>query len=166
MEKLKATIKYLLSFFKSEWSFEDYPLETWENLNAQQDDIKFGAKFTNWSTFVAHGNTIPEAVEKLRTNLKEYAKENPLPRPGSKVPIQFAESARVEQYEEIAVDFFEKIIGINYYDCFISDYSSLADFDLDNPETLEKIKEEYEIDPKGDLFLADLFEQIKNKASA
>lgn len=138
MKKLKATIKYILSFFKSEWSFEDYPLETWANLNAQQHDLKFGASFTNWTTFVAHGNNISEAIEKLKKNLDEYGKENKLLRPGSKVPIQFAESTRVEQNEEIAVDFFKKIIGINYYECFISDYTSLVDFDLDNPETLEK----------------------------
>ena len=166
MTQLKATYKYLHSFLKTNWEFEDYPLETWKNPNAQQEDIKFGAKFTNWSTFVAHGSSIPEAIEKLKHNLKEYSKDNELPRPGSKVPIQFAESNRINENEEIAVDFFDKIIGINYYDCFISDYSSLVDFDLDDKETLEKIKAEYGIEPKGDLFLADIFEEIKNKASA
>ncbi len=166
MNQLKATYKYLLSFLKSEWEFEDYPLTTWKNLNAEQDDIKYGAQFTNWSTLLAHGRSIPEAVENLRYNLKEYAKSNELPRPGTKVPVQFAESDRIEMNEEIAVDFFDKIIGINYYDCFISDYSSLVDFDLDNEETIEKIKKEYGIEPKGDLFLSDIFEQIKSKASA
>lgn len=166
MKQLKATYKYLLSFLKTKWEFDDYPLETWANPNAQQEDIKFGAKFTNWSTFVAHGSSFPEAIENLRKNLKEYAKDNVLPRPGSKVPIQFAESNRIEENKEIAIDFFDKIIGINYYDCFISDYSSLIDFDLDDEDTLEKIKAEYGIEPKGDLFLADIFEEIKNKASA
>lgn len=52
MRQIKAIIKYLLSFFKQEWTFEDYPLETWANPNAGQDDIKYGAKFTNWSAFV------------------------------------------------------------------------------------------------------------------
>ena len=156
----------MLSFLKTKWEFNDYPLETWSNPNAQQEDFKFGAKFTNWSTFVAHGSSIPEAIENLRNNLKEYAEDNELPRPGSKVPVQFAESNRIEENEEIAIDFFDKIVGMNYYDCFISDYSSLSDFDLDNEETLEKIKAEYGVEPKGDLFLADIFEEIKNKASA
>jgi hypothetical protein len=166
MNKLKAYIKYFLSFFKSEWTFDDYPLETWTNLNAEQDDIKFGAKFTNWSTFIAHGISTSEAILNLRKNLIEYEKENKLPRPGSNVPIQFSESNRIAENEEIAVDFFEKIIGINFYDCFISDMSSLMDFDLDNEETIEKIKMEYGIDPDGDLYLADIFEQIKNKTRA
>ena len=166
MKQLKATYKYLLSFLKTKWEFDDYPLETWTNPNAQQEDIKFGAKFTNWSTFVAHGSSIPAAIENLKNQLKDYAKDNELPRPGSKVPIQFAESNRIEENEEIAIDFFDKIIGMNYYDCFISDYSSLVDFDLDDEESLKKIKAEYGIEPNGDLFLADIFEEIKNKASA
>lgn len=166
MNQIKARIKYVLSFFKSEWKFEDYPLETWSDPGAEQKDLKFGAQFTNWPTFIAHESSVSEAIENLRNNLKEYAEENQLPRPGSKVPVQFAASERIEQHEETAVDFFDKIIGINFYDCFISDYSSLVDFDMDNEETLEKIKIEYGIEPKGDLFLVDIFEQIKNKTSA
>lgn len=166
MKQFKAIYKYLLSFLKSEWRFEDYPLETWTNPNAEQDDIKFGAKFTNWSVFLAHGSSVNEAIDNLKNNFMEYAKKNELPRPGSKVPIQFAETNRIEEYEEIAVDFFEKIIEINFYDCFISDYSTLFEFDKDDEKTIEKIKAEYGVEPGSDLFLADIFEQIKNKASA
>lgn len=165
MRKIRAIIKYILSFFKRNWTFEDYPLETWANPNAEQEDMKYGAQFTNWSTFVAHGNTLEIAVENLKNNLLAYGKENELPRPGSKVPIQFADSDRIEKYENIAVDFFDKIIGINYYDCFISDMTSLYDFDLDNEETMMKIKKEYGVEPSGDLFLADIFEQIKNASA-
>src|SRR3989339_317764 len=165
MRQIKAKIKYLLSFFKRNWTFEDYPHETWINPNAEQEDVKFGAKFTNWSTFVAHGNSVTEAIENLRNNLLEYGKGNRLPRPGSKDPIQFEDSVRIEKYERIAVDFFDKIIGINYYDCFISDMSSLFDFDLDNEEIMRKIKEEYGVEPSGDLILADIFEQINNASA-
>ncbi|PXY02928.1 hypothetical protein DF185_02205 [Marinifilum breve] len=166
MKQIKAKIKYLLSFFKSEWDFEDYPLETWENLSAEQEDIRFGASFTNWTLFVAHGDSVSNAIENLKKNLIEYRKENQLPRPGSIVPIQYTESNKIEIYEEIAIDFFNTIIGINYFDCFISDMSSLSDFELDNEETIEKIKTEYGIVPEEDLLLADIFEQISNKASA
>ena len=166
MKQLKALLKYLSSFFKSEWKFEDYPLETWENPNAEQDDIKFGAGFTNWSLFAAHGSSISEAIENLKNNLLEYTKENQLPRPGSKVPIQFAETNKVQQHEEIAIDFFDKIVGMSYYDCFISNFTTLFEFDLDEKESIERIKEEYGIEPKGALFFADIFEQIKNKAKA
>lgn len=69
MIQIKAIIKYLLSFFKQKWTFEDYPLETWINPNAEQEDIKYGAKFTNRSTFVAHDSTTSDAIENLRKNL-------------------------------------------------------------------------------------------------
>lgn len=163
MIQLKALIKYLSSFFKSNWDFEDYPLETWINSEASQNDIKFGAKFTNWHTLIAHGNSNYEAIENLRTTFKEYSKENKLPRPGSKVSFQFAESSKIELYEEIAIDFFDKIIGISYYECFVSDYSTLFDFGLDDDETIKKIESMYRIKPDSDLVLADIFELI-NKA--
>ena len=155
---------YLLSYFKSNWGFEDYPLETWSNQNAKQDEIKYGASFTNWTSFVAHGKTKDEAVENLKANFNQYRKENELPRPGTLVPIQYAETDRIEQFEAIAVDFFDKIIEINYYDCFVSDLSSLHDFGLGDEAIIKKIKSEYGIEPKDkDLFLVDVFEQIKNK---
>ena len=52
MKQLKAKIKYLKSFLKSDWSFNDYPLETWKNPNAEQKDLEYGAKFTNWWSFL------------------------------------------------------------------------------------------------------------------
>ena len=165
MNQIKSTIKYLLSFLKLEWRFDDYPLEIWSNPNAEQDDIRFGAKFTNWHTLVAHGSSVSEAIENLKIDFKNYSEENKLPRPGTKVFFEFAETSKIELFEEIAIDFFDKIIGINYFDCFISDYSSLADFELDNTETIEKIKTIYGVEPKSDLILADIFEQIKNKAN-
>ncbi len=81
----------------------------------------------------------------------------------NKEHIQFAETDRIEKYETIAVDFFNKIIGMNYYDCFISDESSLYDFDLDDEETIEKIKKKYGIELDKKLFLVDIFEQINNE---
>lgn len=166
MKQLKARFYYFLSFFKSNWTFEDYPLEAWTNSNAEEDDIRYGAKFTNWETFIAHGSSSVEAISNLRDNFTKYRKENELPRPGSKVPIQFAETDRIDEHEEIAVDFFDKIVGISYYDCFISDMSSLLDFDINRDEAIEKIKKEYGIEPHQDLIFVDVFEQIKNKARA
>lgn len=157
MNHIKALVKYLFSFFKSNWDFEDYPLETWINLETTKNDIKFGAKFTNWHTLIAHGNSNSEAIENLRTIFKEYSKENKLPRPGSKVSFQFAESSKTELYEEIAIDFFDKIIGISYYECFVSDYSTLFDFGLDDDGTIKKIETMYGIKTDSDLVLADIF---------
>ncbi len=82
------------------------------------------------------------------------------------VPLAYSDASRIEKFEHITFDFFDKIIGINIYDCFISDLSSLHDFGLANEKTLKKIESEYGIIPSGkDYFLSDIFEQINEKAS-
>jgi len=160
MSKLSASIKFFLSFFKTQWTFEDYPLETWINKNAEHDDIKFGAKLTNWHSLIAFGSSRSEATAALKINFSKRIINEKLPRPGSTVNFQFAESDRISKYDHIAVDFFDKIIGINYYSCFISDMTTLYDFDLGNSETITKIKDTYRVSPVGDLFLVDIFDEI------
>ena len=118
MNQLKAKIKYLKSFLKSEWDFNDYPLETWKNPNAEQNDLEYGAKFTNWWSLVAHGETENKAVENLKKRLTDFKKNNTeIPRPGANVLIEYTESDRIEKNEHIAVEFFDKIIGINFARC-------------------------------------------------
>jgi len=166
MKHIKAIYKYILSFRKKDWEFEDYPLETWENTNSEQADIKFVASLTNWALFVAHGESKKIAVENLKNKFTEFKANNPeIPRPGKNVPVQFAETTEIDKYELIAVDFFDKIIGMNYYSCFISDYSSLEEFDIDVEEAIKKIKTYYNIEPHKDLVFVDIFKQIK-EASA
>ncbi len=165
LNQVKANYKYLASFFKSDWAFKDYPIKTWRNPNATQEEIQYGAMFTNWHGLVAHGKTSKEAIGILKQRFIEFKENNTLPRPGTKVPLQFASTDKITTLEDIAVDFFDKIIEMNYYDCFISDRSCLWDFGLDNEETLKKIKDEYGIEPSGDLILVDIFEEIRTKST-
>jgi hypothetical protein len=166
MKHIKAYYKYILSFRKKDWEFKDYPLETWENTNAEQNEIKFVAKFTNWSLFVAHGESKKIAIENLKNQFRDFKANNvEIPRPGKNVPIQFAATTEIEKYESIAVDFFDRIIGIEYYNCFISDYSCLDEFDIDVEEAIRKIKTYYNIEPHKDLVFVDIFRQIE-EASA
>ncbi|PKB15266.1 hypothetical protein [Flavobacterium sp. 5] len=162
MNQIKALYKYLISYFKNDWKFKDYPLKTWNNQNAEIDELKFGASFTNWTMFVAHGNRKEVAIDNLKIQFKDYkAKNDVLPRPGKKVPIQYAESTEIEKYEDIAIDFFDEIIEMDYFSCFISDHSSLHEFDIDTLEAVEKIKSKYHIELDEDLILVDIFKQIK-----
>lgn len=165
MSNFKSIFKYILSFFKTKWNFDDYPLEICYNKSSEEDEFKFRAKFTNWHSMIAFGDSVINAKEKLREEFLEYAKNNKLPRPGSKVHFKFAESLRITQYEEIAIEFFDKIIGINYFECFVSDFSSLHDFELNDQETIEKIKSIYGIEPNSDLILLEIFVKIENMGS-
>jgi len=110
-----------------------------------------------------HGNTKQEALAELRRRFEQYkAREKKLPRPGTKVPIEFADSRRVEQYPELAKDFFQEILGVEW--AWISDESSLGDFhgEETNDRFVEKIRRVYGVDvadiSNGNL--ADIFERI------
>ena len=171
MEKI---IKRLTSYFKKDWDIEDYPIELYLNENAGEDKVKYGALIKGWSGMVGHGETKEKAFENLKESFKLFKDNNELPRPGTKVPLQFALTEVIDSYEDIAVDFFEKVIGLSYYDCFVSDQSSLTDFETMNgadkvdkfkQDTIAKTKEFFGVDISDtyDKFLIDVFEQIKSK---
>ncbi|MGZ5283783.1 MAG: hypothetical protein ACXWEY_16020 [Bacteroidia bacterium] len=161
MKKIKAFYKLILSYFKKQWNFEDYPLEIWINKNAEQEEIKYVASLTNWSLFIERGETLEIAKQKLKDKFLAYRKDNSkIPRPGSFVPIQYASTVEIEKYENVAVDFFNRIIEIDYDSCFISDESSLYDFGFEKEEAFRKIKSEYNIEPNESLVLHQIFKQI------
>ncbi|UYN87566.1 MAG: hypothetical protein KIT51_04720 [Cyclobacteriaceae bacterium] len=171
MEKI---IKRLTSYFKKDWDIDDYPIEIYRNENAGEDKVKFGAKVIYWVAMVGYGETKEKALENLKESFKLFKGNNKLPRPGTRVPLQFALTEVLDSYEDIAVDFFEKVIGLSYYDCFVSDQSSLTDFETMNgtdnvdkfkQDTISKTKEFFGVDISYtyDKYLVDVFEQIKNK---
>ncbi len=153
---MKILIKYILSFFKSEWDLDDYPIRMKHqkydpsDLSGRLIPIPWIAQVINWELMVGYGDTKEEAMLDLKNKFDKYRKKNELPRPGTKVPIkiEFASTNEIDNYEFIAVDFFRKILRMNLYDCFISDESSLWDFNTE--ETIEhlfhKILENYEVD--------------------
>jgi hypothetical protein len=90
--------------------------------------------------------------------------------------IELAPQISVDQFEDIAVDFFPKIFDMNYADVLITDESSIYDFDdIEFPEDsskpvkhntdiyLQKIKKVYDLDVSDikDLLLVRIFERIR-----
>jgi predicted RNase H-like HicB family nuclease len=171
MEKI---IKRLTSYFKKDWDIDDYPIEVYLNENAGEDKVKFGAKVIDWFAMVGHGETKDKALENLKESFRLFKDNNKLPRPGTNVPVKFAMTDIIESYDDIAVEFFKNVIGLNYYSCFVSDQSSLTDFEtmngVDNVDefkikTITRTKEFYGVDISDtyDKYLVDVFEQIKRK---
>lgn len=140
MDTLKAIIKRLKSYSQTDWEFSDYPTKTWTNPNAGEEKIAFGAGIINWSGMVGHGSSPDKALIALEESFQLYKDNNDdLPRPGKKVPLKFASSEQMDKYEKIAVDFFNKVLDLDYYDGFYSDHSILSYFE---PwEDLEKIED-------------------------
>lgn len=167
-------IKRLKSYFKKDWDIEDYPIEIYRNENAGEDKVKFGAKVIEWVAMVGHGETKEKALEDLKERFRLFKGNNELPRPGTKVPLQFASTKVIDSYEDLAVDFFEKVIGLSYHDCFVSDQSSLTDFETMNgvhevdkfkQDTISKTRDVFGVDISDtyDKYLVDVFEQIRSK---
>lgn len=98
--------------------------------------------------------------------------------------ITFAEQDKINDYNEEAEDFFEKILDMKYEDCLVTDESSLSDFSSCGlPENMgkeatslkelysvwrgwvkEKIKDVYGISvEETNINLITLFEKIRNR---
>jgi len=176
MTKIKAFIKRIKSYSKKEWSFDDYPTESWKNPNAGESNVAFGASIVNWSGMVGHGETPNKALTALKDSFKLYkGSNNELPRPGTKVPLKFASTSNIDKFENTAVDFFKNILNLNYYDGFYSDGSIFAYFEPPNSDEIasKKMKKEiiertfscYNVDITDiyDEPLWKIFERIKTK---
>ncbi len=117
----------------------------------------------NWPGMSGGGSTKLEALEELRKGLDRLkAAKQTLPRPGTRVPIEFAARDRVDQHPKLAKDFIQRVLGVEC--AWISDESSLWDFhgDETNDRLNEKICQIYGVDV-SDISsgkLADIFDRI------
>lgn len=169
---MNKIIKRLTSYFKKNWDIDEYPVESYRNKNAMDDNVKFGARIKGWSGMVGYGETKEKAFENLKEHFKLFKDNNELPRPGTKVSFKYALTQEIERHEVIAVDFFDKILRLNYYACFVSDESSLGDFDSlegdDNPndfkgKIIKRVLDTYGVDISDvyDSYLVDVFQKLK-----
>jgi hypothetical protein len=116
-----------------------------------------------------NGNTRMEALEELGRNFDRFkATNSELPRPGTKVPIEFASRNRVDQHSELANDFFQRILEVKW--AWISDESTLGDFhdEETNDRLLEKIRRDYGVDVSdiSNGNVADIFDGIAKKRAS
>jgi hypothetical protein len=156
--QLRASWKWALSFHSHNWELKDYPV----SVRRQEPDPDSDSEYENNPRFTLHpfrasiinwnvsgsGNTKEEALSDLArwfsTRKEKLAEEgNPLPRPGTNVPIQFASQERVNAHPELTQDFIERVLGYEW--AFVSDESSLWDFhgERTNDLLVEKIRSVY-----------------------
>jgi hypothetical protein len=157
---LKALWKWLLSFRKRNWQLEDYPVvfraqspdpkSPYEN-NSRFKTHQWRALIVNWSTMDGLGDTREEAFDKLRASFTERKAKlaqdgKPLPRPGTRVPIEFASQVLVNTHPGLKQDFIQRVLDLE--EAFITDQSSLWDFHVEenNDAPVAKIREVYGVD--------------------
>ena len=151
--KPRIFAKYLASFFKREWTIEDYPISVrfqqpeQPPINSRFKPIPWYARIDNWIGLSGGGESKSEALAALQNSFltfKSSGKE--LPRPGAYRPIDFASSELVSKYPELRDDFIHRVLGLEW--AFISDKSSLWNFheEGDNSAFFLKIGEVYGVD--------------------
>lgn len=156
-----------------DWNLEDYPIELSRNENALEEHARYTARITGCLGMFGFGDTEEKALEDLRERFTAFKSRNALPEPGAEMPLPFASTSKIGDYEDIAIDFFRKILGLNYHECFVSDMSSLADFDPAGQDissddfkskVVQAVYDAYgvEISEAYDGYLINVFEKIRN----
>jgi len=169
-ERTLIVLKWLASFSRSEWRLCDYPVRARPNGVGAMPSQEWIAQILNWPGPGGTGVSKEGAITNLGENLEgirahRRANGQKMPRPGSRVPVEFAPTDRVLADPALHDDFIIRILGFAPGSpVFISDQSSLSDFgDESYVATLRtKIADVYGIDVsdlKGGL-LCEILERI------
>jgi hypothetical protein len=167
-----ALWKRLLSFFKTTWKLEDYPIRCSytplpEPPPGRLQPLSWRATIVNWIGVFGNGVTKAEALDSLRDSFDRFKQRTPkLPRPGSKfaTKIEFANADRIATHPELAKEFIQNVLQLPW--AFMSNGSSLYDFhdEETNQKYHERIREFYGVDvsdiESGNL--ADILDRISS----
>ena len=173
--RLHGLWKLCLSFRKRDWELGDYPVVIRQHeVDSKYESTRFeqrpySAFILNWG-LTAGGDSEREALAALRQHFATAKAERmrlgtPLPRPGTRVPIQFASQAQVSAYPELTEDFGHRVLELKWV--WISDESSLWDFHQEetNDSLIFRIKELYDVDVSDikSARLSEILERIATK---
>jgi hypothetical protein len=147
--------KRVLSYRKQTWELADYPIEVRQQeidltLPPHMKQHQYWARILGWLVD-GGGDTEQEARAALaqafiESRAKMLDDGKAVPRPGTRVPIQFASQERVSSNKELEQDFIQRVLQLEW--AFISDESSLWHFHCDenNSVLLARIREAYGVD--------------------
>jgi hypothetical protein len=154
--QLHALRKLCLSVRKRDWELSDYPVVVREqevdpNYSGKRlKQYRYIASIVNWAPAGA-GETEQEAIQALDTSLASAKAERvrsgrSLPRPGTRVPVEFSSQERVGAHPALAENFIQCVLNLDW--AWISDESSLWDFHREetNDALISRIKEVYGVD--------------------
>jgi hypothetical protein len=172
--RLHSLWKLCLSVRKRDWELGDYPVVVREQeVDPKYDgtrlkQYRYSALVGDWGLLGA-GDTKSEALGELRKHFVTAKAERlrsgtSLPRPGTRVPVQFASRDRINAHSDLAEDFIRRVLGLEW--AWISDESSLWDFHQaeTNGALISRIKELYDLDV-SDIQSARLSEILKRIAT-
>ena len=125
---------------------EDYTLR----VTRREDWDSWEAELLEFFALKAAGQTREEAMQELERLFFERvaymeAAGKPLPVPGEEPEMMFSTSAQIDAQAAMARDFFQRVLGMNYDDVFVSDATRLEEFGTFEP-LRASIKSVYGVD--------------------
>ena len=163
--------KLALSYSRSDWSFEDYPIVVRRTRARADSAIGPGWAPVEWSATIdgwllaGAGATRDDALRELRARFAEYKARHPsLPRPGLRAPLRIAARDRVTALGPLVDEVLATIVGVNPTRCLVTDRSSLHDFARGHSveRYFERIREAYGVDVSdiAGVNLAEIVERL------
>ena len=118
--------KFLLSFLKREWSFDDYPVHAREQNPLGRGDVPRWVAGIDGLYLTGLGETRSEAIQDLRASFARYSQDRSPPRPGTQAELEFSDCSNVDRLGKTIYDYVESATGVRPF--FLSDESSFGDF--------------------------------------
>jgi hypothetical protein len=158
-DSIKMNWKRLLSYRKSEWELNDYPIslrfqKPLPGLPPRFVQHRYRALVLGW-LIDGRGDSKQEALASLeqefvrRKQMRIDSGES-VPRPGTRVPLKFASQMEIERYGDLSQDFIARVLHpvLGIEDVWITDKSALWSFHFNetNDPLVAKIKEVYGVD--------------------
>jgi hypothetical protein len=155
--QILSSWKWLLSFGKTDWSLNDYPIAVRKQVGIEPDTpsrlklVPYSASIVKWHALSGSGDTADEALADLQRNFEQqkaakHTNHQQLPRPGTHVELEFAANERVAAHRELADDFIQRVLEMEW--AYITDASSLWHFhgEETNDSLVLKVKDVYGVD--------------------
>jgi hypothetical protein len=179
----RARIAWAKSFFKSDWRFEDYPLdyidqgECSPNLPERLQHKRWRVDLVNWWEMSGQGDT--KEISRVDARQKFEARKasgEKMVRPGvgqgSRLPtgpkVIFPENQRIDNYPDLRDHFIFEVLHLPW--AWVTDESSLWDFhsEHDNNAKLSRIREVYSVDVSDvpGAKLIDILEKIMTEKTS
>lgn len=169
LDQINADVKWAMSFLKREWTAKDYPVRFRNQAGLTPDAPPWCAQIVNWWVMAGTGNSREEALRDLDDQLRLRREQmGALPRPGTRVPVQFACTSRVYANPKLLEDFIIHALGFGPgQPVFLSDESSINHFGDDEriQEIIRLIEDRYGVVIAGEdsMLIADVLERVEDE---
>jgi hypothetical protein len=118
-QQARALRARVTSYFKSGWTLDHYPIyvrihpTSGTAGSSRARPLPWFATILDWPGLSGGADSGAEALADLRQNSDKFKRNNKLPRPGTKVSVQFASTKRIDAHAALAKDFIKRVLELD-----------------------------------------------------